>query len=124
MNTAGKNRLAVLAYLIPVVGPIYLLFFTKRDNLFLVYHDRQQLALALTVVAMPVVWAVVAYPIAWIPTIGPLVSMALFSLVILTWVFAVVIWLIGLIQAVGNRLKPLPVVWQLSERLFASTPVQ
>ena len=123
MNAAKNNRLAILAYLIPVLGPIYLLFFTKRDNLFLVYHARQMLALALMVVAMPILWAVVAYPISWIPIAGPLVSLSLFGLVILTWIFAVIIWVIGLIQAIGNRLKPLPLAWQLSERLFASTPV-
>lgn len=123
MNDASKNRLAILAYVIPILGPIYLLFFTKRDNYFLIYHARQMLALALMVVAMPVLWAVVAYPIAWIPVAGPMVSVSLFGLVILTWIAAAVIWAVGLVQAIGNRLKPLPLVWQLSERIFSSTPV-
>ena len=123
MNDASKNRLAILAYVIPILGPIYLLFFTKRDNYFLIYHARQMLALALMVVAMPVLWAVVAYPISWIPVAGPMVSVSLFGLVILTWIAAVVIWAVGLVQAIGNRLKPLPLVWQLSERIFSSTPV-
>jgi uncharacterized membrane protein len=123
MNDASKNRLAILAYVIPILGPIYLLFFTKRDNYFLIYHARQMLALALMVVAMPVLWAVVAYPISWIPVAGPMVSVSLFGLVILTWIAAAVIWAVGLVQAIGNRLKPLPLVWQLSERIFSSTPV-
>jgi uncharacterized membrane protein len=123
MNDASKNRLAILAYVIPILGPIYLLFFTKRDNYFLIYHARQMLALALMVVVMPVLWAVVAYPISWIPVAGPMVSVSLFGLVILTWIAAAVIWAVGLVQAIGNRLKPLPLVWQLSERIFSSTPV-
>ena len=123
MKDATRNRLAILAYVIPILGPIYLLFFTKRDNFFMVYHARQMLAWALMIVAMPFAWVVVAYPISWIPLAGPLISAALFGLVILTWVFAVIIWIIGLIQAIGNRLKPLPLVWQLSEWLFSSTPV-
>jgi uncharacterized membrane protein len=123
MNDASKNRLAILAYVIPILGPIYLLFFTKRDNYFLIYHARQMLALALMVVAMPVLWVVVAYPISWIPVAGPMVSVSLFGLVILTWIVAAVIWAVGLVQAIGNRLKPLPLVWQLSERIFSSTPV-
>ena len=123
MNAANNNRLAILAYIVPVLGPIYLLFFTKRDNMFLAYHARQMLALALIVVAAPLGWVVVAYPISLIPIVGPLLSAALFALVILAWIFSAVVWIAGLVQAVGNRLKPLPLVWQLSERLFASTPV-
>jgi uncharacterized membrane protein len=119
MNSNRNDTLAILAYVIPIVGPIYLML-AQRENAYIQYHARQMLALALALLVLPMVWVAVAWPISWVPIAGVCVAAALFALVILGFLFGVGLWIAGLVQVVRGRLKPLPVVWGISERWFGA----
>jgi uncharacterized membrane protein len=106
---------AVLAYLIPVVGWLYVFFF-QRKNPLAVYHLRQSIGLFLFLAGALAGWAVVGWILAWIPYMTVL-SMALFTLVIAAYLFGMLAWILGLINALNNRLNPLPGFGRWANRL-------
>ena len=107
---------AFVAYLLPVVGwAIVFLFY--RDDEFAVYHAKQAMALTVLIIAAPVIWAVLAWALLWIPTAGPLISAASFTMVILVFLFAIPIWLIGMVNALQMKQKPLPIVGRRAEQI-------
>jgi uncharacterized membrane protein len=111
----GNSRLpAVLAY-IPVIGWLYVLVFQRR-NLLAMYHLRQSIGLVVFLIASIVCWAVIAWILAWIPYMA-VVSIALFSIVIMSWLYGIAVWVMGLMNALRNRLSPLPVFGQWANRL-------
>jgi len=119
MNSNRNDHLAILAYVIPIAGPIYLML-ARRENAYIQYHARQMLALTLALIALPMAWVVIAWPISWVPIAGACVAAALFALVMVGFLFGVGIWIAGLLQVVRGSLKPLPLVWRLSERWFGA----
>jgi len=106
---------AVLTYLIPVIGWLYVLFF-QRKNPLAIYHLRQSVGLFLFMVAALAIWVVVGWFLAWIPYLGVL-SIALFSIVIVAYLCALVIWIMGLNNAISARQVPLPFFGQWASRL-------
>jgi uncharacterized membrane protein len=106
---------AVLAYLIPVIGWLYVLFFQRKNEL-AIYHLRQAIGLLLFLVATLIGWAVIAWILAWIPFMASL-SAALFAIVIAAYLYGVVAWILGLINALSNRAVPLPLFGQWADRL-------
>ena len=106
---------AVLAYLVPVIGWLYVLFF-QRKNPLAVYHLKQSIGLALFVVATTAGWVVVGWAVAWIPYMFVL-SIALFGIVIAAYLYAVLVWILGLSNALSARLAPLPLFGQWASRL-------
>lgn len=106
---------AVLAYLLPVVGWLYVLAFQRKNHLAL-YHLRQAIGLSLFLVAVFVGWAVVAWVLAWIPLMAAL-SAALFSFVIAAYLYGVAAWIVGLVNALSNRTAPLPWIGRWASRL-------
>ena len=107
---------AFLAYLLPVLGWLYVLVFHRKDE-FAVYHAKQSLVITITAIGAPMVWAVVAWVIAWIPLVGPVVAAALFALVMLTYIVLVATWIVGLVYVSRAKMKPIPVVGGWAERL-------
>lgn len=115
MNGHGEDRIsAVLAY-IPVVGWLYV-FLLQRKNALALFHLRQSIGLFLFLIVVFVVWAVVAWIIAWIPYAAAL-SMASFTMVILAFIFGIIAWLLGVVNALGNKAKPLPIFGQRANNL-------
>lgn len=113
MNTSSRLP-AVLAY-IPIIGWLYV-YFAQRKNDAAVFHLRQSIGLCLFLLATLVVWAVLAWIIAWIPYTAAL-GMALFSLVIVVYIYGVIAWIMGLLNAANQRSNPLPVFGQWASRL-------
>ena len=105
---------AALAY-IPVVGWLCVLIF-QRKNALAIYHLRQSIGLFLFLVGVMAAWAVVAWILAWIPYMA-LVSVSLFTIVIAAYLYGIVAWILGLINALSSRLNPLPLFGQLANRL-------
>jgi uncharacterized membrane protein len=115
MNGSGEDRIsAVLAY-VPVVGWLYV-FLLQRKNTLALFHLRQSIGLFLFLILVVVVWAVVAWIIAWIPYAAAL-SVATFTMVILAFIFGVLAWLMGVINAMSNKAKPLPIFGQRANSL-------
>lgn len=106
---------AVLAYLIPVIGWLYVLAF-QRKNLLAIYHLRQSIGLFLFLVAALAGWAVIAWVLAWIPYMD-VVGIALFAVVIAAYLYGILAWILGLINALRRRLTPLPLFGRWASRL-------
>ncbi len=111
---------AVIAYLFPVIGWLYVFSF-QRKNTLAMYHLRQSIGLFLFLLATLIGWAVVAWILAWIPYMGAL-SAALFTMVIAAYLFGLVAWIWGLINALSKRAVPLPGFGQWAERLRFMIP--
>lgn len=106
---------AVIAYLVPVIGWLYVFIF-QRKNPLAMYHLRQSIGLFLFLIMAIVGWAFVAWILAWIPYMGA-VGAALFGLVIAAYMFGVVVWLLGMINALRERISPLPGFGNWASRL-------
>jgi len=106
---------AVLAYLIPIIGWLYV-FLLQRRNTFAMYHLRQSIGLFLFLVASLLIWIVLAWIIAWMPYMVA-ISAALFAIVVAAYLYGAVAWIMGLINALRNRSVPLPGFGRWAERL-------
>ena len=106
---------AVLTYLIPVIGWLYVVFF-QRKNLLAIYHLKQSLGIVLFLVVTTASWAVVGWILAWLPYMAVL-SIALFAIAIVAYLYGCVAWILGLSNALRARLTPLPLFGQWASRL-------
>jgi uncharacterized membrane protein len=107
---------AFLAYLLPVVGSLYVFLFHRQDE-FAVYHPKQSIALMVTAVVAPAAWAVVAWGVSWLSLVGPIIAAALFALVILTYVVLAVTWFIGMVYVSQAKMKPVSMFGGWAERV-------
>ena len=114
MNTSSRLA-AVLAYLLPVLGWLYVFFFQRRNSLAL-YHLRQAIGLVVFLVVTLVGWALVGWLLAWIPYLN-ILSIALFALVVSAYIYGIVAWLIGIFNALSDRESPLPLFGRWASRL-------
>jgi uncharacterized membrane protein len=110
-----KKPLALLAYLLPVAGWLYVFLFQREDE-FAIYHAKQSMVLTVAAVLAPVAWAVAAWVIAWIPLVGPVLGAFLFALVILAYIALAVTWVMGIVYALQTEVRPLPFVGVWAER--------
>jgi uncharacterized membrane protein len=114
MNTSSRLT-AVLPYLLPVLGWLYVFFFQRKNSLAL-YHLRQAIGLVVFLLVALIAWAVVGWLLAWIPYLG-ILSIALFALVVGAYVYGIVAWLFGIYNALSDRESPLPLFGRLASRL-------
>ena len=98
---------AFLAYLIPLIGSIYVLAF-QRKNSFAVFHARQSLGMLIFLIGSFLAWFVAGYILALIPYML-IFSVALFCLVITAFVFVIVAWILGMSNALKGRVVMLPI---------------
>jgi uncharacterized membrane protein len=105
---------AALAY-IPVIGWLFVFLF-QRKNVLAVFHLKQSIGLFLFLLCALVIWAVIAWVLAWIPYMA-VFGAALFTMVIAAYLYGLVAWVMGLINALGNRFTPLPFFGQWASRL-------
>jgi uncharacterized membrane protein len=103
----SSRYLAFLSYLLSLPGALFVLL-ARQDDPFAVYHARQSLRLAIIGIAAPIVWAVVAWILAWIPLAGGMLAVALFALVIATYVGILISWIAGMIYSLKGQVRPLP----------------
>ena len=114
MNMSSRLP-AVLVYLLPVLGWLYVIFFQRRNS-FALYHLRQAIGLVVFLVVILMAWGVVGWLLAWIPYLNVL-SIALFALVVGVYLYGIVAWLIGIYNALSDRESPLPLFGQWASRL-------
>ena len=106
---------AVLTYLIPVIGWLYVIFFHRKNSL-AVYHLKQSIGLVLFLIVTTTGWAAVGWVMAWIPYLAVL-SIALFAIVIVAYIYGGVAWILGLSNALRDRPVPLPLFGEWANRL-------
>jgi uncharacterized membrane protein len=114
MTNLPSRLFAAFAY-VPVIGWIYVLL-TQRGNPLAVFHLKQSIGLFLFLIAALVTWMIVAYVLAWLPLMAAL-GVALFTVVMVVYIYGAVAWIIGLINALKNREDPLPVFGRWANRL-------
>lgn len=108
MNVGNNSRiLAFLAYLLPLVGALFVLLF-QRKNEFAVFHARQSITLLMAAVLAPTVWAVIAWLVFWIPQVGGPLGMGLFSGVLAAYMAIVFGWVRGLIDSLRAEQRSVP----------------
>lgn len=106
MNSSQRYT-AFISYLLPVVGWFYAIFFHRKEP-FVVFHTRQAIGLCLFLLFMLVAWGAIGYVLAMIPY-GVIFSMALFSLVIVAFFIGLVIWIMGMANALRGKVTLLPI---------------
>jgi uncharacterized membrane protein len=106
---------AVLVYLIPIIGWVYVFLFQRKNGL-AIFHLKQALGLFLFLIGTLLGWAVIAWIIALIPYMAVL-SIALFAIVVAVYLFGVVAWIMGMINALRNQFAPLPGFGEWANRL-------
>jgi uncharacterized membrane protein len=112
---SGLSRVSsVLAY-IPVIGWLFV-FLIERKNAAAMFHLRQSIGLFLFLVAVFLGWAVIAWLVAWIPYMA-VFSVATFTVVMAAYFVGAVTWVMGLLNALRNRLEPLPLYGRWASRL-------
>jgi uncharacterized membrane protein len=113
--TTQSRTIAILAYLLPIVGPFGALAL-RRDDPPVRYHASQALAIDLGALAAPLLWAVIAWVLTWVPTAGALLGVLSFGLVLAFEALLLVARLLGVARVVRGELRPAPVVGGWAER--------
>jgi len=106
MDNSGRLP-AFLAYLLPVVGWVYALT-AHRKNIFVTFHTKQAIGLVLVLILAPAIWFVVYTLLAMIPYLS-ILGHILFTLVIAVYIFCVVAWIMGMVNALRGKLAYLPI---------------
>jgi uncharacterized membrane protein len=97
----GKT-MAILAYIIFLVP-----LFAARDKKFAMYHTEQAIVLWIAFIAIYIVMTILTIIVNQISsTLGCVISI----LGILPWLAYVVLWIMGLLNAIGGKVKELPVI--------------
>jgi len=115
-SPAERRIFAVLAYILPVVGGIIGLL-ADGENPLTRSHARQSLGAVLSLVLAFFVWAIGGYVLSLIPIAGPIVAIALFSLVIAMAIFLAANWLVNLVMALRGEERQMPFADRLVVRL-------
>lgn len=111
-----KNRIiACIAYLLPVLGWIYILAF-ERENEFARFHLKQAIGLFLFLILISLGWVVVGWGVTWIPY-GFILGIALFTLVIAALLVGMVAWVLGVVNALRGVVAFLPLFGRSAHRL-------
>lgn len=109
-NEPAKSGLnvdtALLAYLVPVIGPAYILALRKDDS-FSRYHAMQSLSIVAALILAPAVWILFSMLISLFP-FGGVVAAYVFALVVAVYLAVVVAWVVGIVNALRARRSPVP----------------
>ncbi|MVZ61722.1 hypothetical protein GQF63_06805 [Sphingobacterium humi] len=99
----GKN-IAIIAYLTIIGLIIAFVLNNEKKNDFASFHIRQSLGIMLMMFAVSIV--------SYLPYIGGIIAIAGF-------IFGVILWIMGIMNAVNGNKKPVPVVGERFSELFA-----
>lgn len=116
MNETAEKILAFLAYLLVIVGAVYILL-VHRKNKLAVHHAKQALGIIIIAISIFIAWVVGGWIISWIPYIGFIVTVALFALVIAAYIVLAVGYITGIIYVLDEKKQPVPVVGKFATRL-------
>jgi uncharacterized membrane protein len=105
---------ALLAY-IPVIGWLYVFLF-QRGNANAMFHLRQGIGLVLFLIGVLLGWAALAWLMTWIPYLA-IVAVALFTIVILAYLYGVIALLMGMSNALRHKQVTLPFFGNWANRL-------
>ena len=113
----ADRRFAILAYIAPVIGGLLGLALDSGNPLTR-NHARQSIATVIALILTFFVWAAVGYVLSLIPIAGPIVAIALFSLVIAMAVFLAVNWIFSFLMALRGEERTIPIANRVALRFF------
>jgi len=105
---AGKTMgiLAYILFLIPL--------FAARDNKYAMFHTEQAIALWIAFIVIYIAMWILTYVVGMISSsLACIISI----LGIIPWLAYLVLWIMGLINAIGGKVKELPVVGSWGAKL-------
>lgn len=105
---SGKTMgiLAYIFFIIPLLA--------ARDNKFAMFHTEQAIVLWLITIVLWIVMFIINMVLAQISS----TLTCLFSIVsILPWIAYLVLWIMGLMNAIGGKVKELPVIGKFGAKL-------
>ena len=97
---------ALLAYLLPVLGPAYIRAL-RKDDAFSRYHAIQSLSIVVALILAPAVWILFSWLVSLLP-FGGVVAAYVFALVVAVYMAVVVAWVVGIVNALRARRSPVP----------------
>ncbi len=113
MNTSDRIA-ATIAY-IPVIGWLYAAL-ANRKNAFVMFHLRQSIGLIIFLLVVFAGWFVITYLLTFIPY-AALIGIALFTIVICTFILGVIAWISGVLNALRGRVALLPIFGSSANRI-------
>jgi len=116
MSNGNAKYFALLAYLLSLVGALYVLL-ARRNDKFAVYHAKQSLGIAMLALVVLITWIVIAWILAWIPYFGFIFAMASFALVIAAYLVLAIAYILGMKYALDEKMQPVPIVGALADRM-------
>jgi uncharacterized membrane protein len=116
MNERVEKILAFLAYLLVIVGALYILI-AHRKNKLAVHHAKQALGIIIIAISIFIAWVIGGWILSWIPYIGFIFTAALFALVIAAYIVLCVCYITGMMYALDVKIQPVPIVGKLANRL-------
>jgi uncharacterized membrane protein len=111
----SSDRLSAFLAYIPVVGWIYVLL-AKRQNSLSMFHVRQSIGVFIFLAVTFAAWVVVTWVLGWIP-FGFMVGVALFTMVIIAFIFGIIAWLTGIVHALNGRMVILPLFGKMANSI-------
>lgn len=99
-----SRMMAFVSYLFSLPGALFV-YFTRREDVFAMFHARQSLLMVAAGIIMPLGWVIIAWVLAWVPTAGGMLAVFLFTLVIATYIVLVIDWVFGMIAALQGRAR-------------------
>ena len=115
MKTSSKI-VAFLSYLLLVPGWLVALIFFRKDG-HVKFHAKQSLILNLFVILLLVLWFVVTWLSVGVPIIGPIFAWFAFAILIAFFAYALIVWIIGMLQSFQSRTKPLALIGPWAAKL-------
>jgi uncharacterized membrane protein len=114
MNLSSRVS-AILTYVLPVIGWLYVYFF-KREDEFAVFHLKQSIGLIIFLIGTFLLWAITAWILALVPYMA-VFSVALFTMVIVAYIFGFIVWVTGILHVLRNQMIPLTGIGNRANRL-------
>ena len=115
----ADRRFAALAYILPVIGGLLGLALDGGNPLTRV-HARQSISTVIALIITFFVWAAVGYVLSLVPIAGPIVAIALFSLVIAMAAFLAANWLFSFVMALRGEERTIPFANRVALRVFGN----
>jgi uncharacterized membrane protein len=114
--TPQSKFAAFLAYLLPVIGWLYVFVAHRQDRLAL-HHTKQSIMLVIMAIIAPLIWAIVGWVLTFIPYVGALLAASTFSLVVSVYLLLIVLWIVGMVYALRAKSDSIPLIGAWAERL-------
>lgn len=115
---ADGKVLAIIGYIFGIVA-IVMLF--VRNNNFVLYHAKQMLILTIAAI---VCWIPLFVVLLIVAAAVPKLACLVFPLYGVLWIGAIVLVIIGIINAANGVCKPLPLIGVYGEKWFAGIKKQ